>query len=388
MAADLAVRPGLAPCAWNPEFELLLACCGKKIEESELTAILHSRLNWDRVLHLANHHRVLPALCFFLQGRSDVPSGIQCALRARYQIHTQQVLRLSAELKGILRKLQSLRIEVLAHKGPVLAERLYSDSAMRQFGDLDFLVRAADLARARTALQELGYTANLQLSARQEEAYLRSGYEHVFGSEAGRNLVELQWQVVPRFYAVDFDMDSLFSHSVETDFEGERVQKLRNEDLLLVLCVHAAKHGWEHLGMVRDIAMLGSFDLDWNWIEREARRLGILRILLISLLLARNLLGCPVPQVFVANPAMLICETFACNFERKLKTGEATDAESLGYFRTMMRVRERWQDRARFAWRLAVTPSIGEWKVLAIPDSLFPVYQGVRAMRLLRRLYT
>jgi len=385
-AADIAVRPGLAPCASDPEFELLLACCGKKIEESELTAILHSPLNWDRVLYLANHHRILPALFFFLPGRREAPPSIQSALRTRFQKHATQVLRLSAELTGILQKLESCGIEVLAHKGPVLAERLYGDPAMRQFGDLDFLICAEDIPRARTALQELGYTANLQLSARKEEAYLRSGYEHVFGSDAGRNLVELQWQIMPRFYSVGFHMDSLFSRSVEGDFEGEHVQMLRNEDLMLVLCAHAAKHGWEHLGMVRDIAMLASFDLNWNWIEGEARRLGILRILLISLLLARNLLGCRVPQGFSLDSETLICEKFSRDFERKLETGDTTEIDSLDYFRTMMQLRERWRDRARFAWRLAVTPSIGEWKSLAIPDSLFPVYRGVRAMRLLRRL--
>jgi hypothetical protein len=269
-----------------------------------------------------------------------------------------------------------------------LAGRLYGDPAMRQFGDLDFLIRAADIAPARSALQELGYTANLQLSERQEKAYLQSGYEHVFGSDAGRNLVELQWQIVPRFYAVGFDLHSLFSRSVEVEFEVERVQVLRNEDLLLVLCVHAAKHGWEHLGMVRDIATLASLDLNWNWVESEAQRLGIFRILLISLLLARNLLGYELPQIANLNSEMLSCEKLACDFERKLETGEATDTESLGYFRTMMRVRERWQDRACFAWRLAATPSIGDWRILTIPDSLFPVYRGVRAMRLLRKFCT
>jgi len=387
-AAEIALRPGPAPCASNPEFELLLACCGKKIEESELTAILQSPLEWERVLRLANHHRLLPALFAFLQGRRDVPASIQSALRSRFQIHARQVLRLSAELTGILRRLESCGIEVLPHKGPVLAKLLYGDPAMRQFGDLDFLIRAADVPRARIALQELGYKPNLHLSARQEKAYLRAGYEYVFGSAAGKNLVELQWQILPRFYAVSFDMNSLFSRSVRTEFEDQRLHVLQNEDLMLVLCIHAAKHEWEQLGMVRDIATLAHFDLDWESIEREARRLCISRILLISLLLVRNLLGCELPQDFYSGSEMFICEKLARAFELKLSSGAETHPESLRYFRTMLQVRERWQDRARFAWRLAVTPGIGEWKALAIPDSLFSAYRGVRAIRLLRRFCT
>jgi hypothetical protein len=388
-AASVAfARSGSASCASDPEFELLLACCGKKVGESDLSATLQSPLNWERVLQLANHHRVLPALFAFLQGRRDVPAGIQSVLRRQFQTYARQVLRLSAELTGILRKFESCGIEVLPHKGPALADNLFADPAMRQFGDLDFLIRATDVPRARIALQELGYRPNLQLSGRQKKAYLCAGYEYVFGSAAGKNLVEMQWQILPRFYSVAFDMDSLFSRAAVTEFEGERVRVLGKDDLMLVLCVHAAKHEWEQIGMIRDIATLASFDLDWDWIEQEARRLGILRILLISVWLARNLLGCELPQDFFSGPEMLICERLGRAFELKLTRSLETDPESLRYFRTMLKIRERWQDRARFAWRLAVTPNVGEWKTLAIPDPLFPLYRGVRAIRLLRRFCT
>jgi hypothetical protein len=379
---------GPSLCTANPAFELLLACCGKQVGESDLSAILHSPLEWDHVLRLANHHRILPALFAFLQARRDVPASIQSVLRARFQTHARQVLRLSAELTGILRRFESCKVEVLPHKGPVLSQALFGDPAMRQFGDLDFLIRASAVPRARATLKELGYKPNLQLSARQEKAYLRTGYEYVFGTDAGKNLVELQWQILPRFYSVGFDMDSLFSRSVESFFEGERVQMLRKEDLMLVLCVHAAKHEWEQLGMVRDIATLASLDLDWTWVKREAQRLGITRMLLISLLLARNLLGCELPQDFFSGSEMLICEKLARAFELKLTAGEKIKPESLRYFRSMIQIRERWQDRARFAWRLAVTPSVGEWKMLAVPDRLFPLYRCVRAGRLLRRFCT
>jgi Uncharacterised nucleotidyltransferase len=83
---------------------------------------------------------------------------------------------------------------------------------------------------------------------------LRSGYEYVFGLSTDRNLVEVQWQIVPRFYSINFEMEGLFARSIELDFDGLRLRTLGREDLMLVLCVHAAKHEWVQLGMVRDIA--------------------------------------------------------------------------------------------------------------------------------------
>jgi hypothetical protein len=193
---------------------------------------------------------------------------------------------------------------------------------------------------------------------------------------------------LPRFYSVGFDMDALFARAVETEFEGQRARMLRKEDLMLVTCVHAAKHEWSRLGMLRDIAALEGFDLEWNQVEHEARRLGIVRIVLVSLLLARDLLGYQLPDGFRVGDDIGICEQLANGFQCRLRKGDQPDTDSLNYFRTMLRLRERWRDRARFAVRLTITPSVGEWQTLSIPDRLFPMYRAVRGVRLLRRFCT
>ncbi len=253
---------------------------------------------------------------------------------------------------------------------------------MRQFGDLDFLVRVQDVTRAKALLGELGYKPRIRLSPRQERAYLQSGYEYVFGTNTEPNLVELQWQILPRFYSIGFEMESLFNRSVETEVQGFRLRTLGKEDLMLVMCVHAAKHEWGQLGMVRDIAALARLDLDWDWIESEARRLGILRILGISLVLASNLVGAKVPELMIERK----CEELATAIQSSLVRGVNLETESLRYFRFVAQVREQWRDRVRLIWRLASTPSVGEWQAVGVPDPLFPLYRGVRAVRLLRRV--
>jgi len=234
-------------------------------------------------------------------------------------------------------------------------------------------------------LRQLGYEPELQLSPRQEQEYLRSGYELVFGLNEERNLFELQWQILPRFYALEVDIEAMFKRSNEIQIEGFRVRSLCREDLMLVLCVHAAKHGWAHLGMLRDIATLADLGLDWEWVRDEARRLGIFRILLVSLLLARNLLSCPLPATLADFREIQDGEKLAEAIQLRLSIGEEPDIRSLRYFREFAVARERWQDRARFAARLALTPSLSEWESVRIPDSLFPLYRAVRMGRLLKR---
>ena len=369
-----------------PEFELLLACSQPVTAgEPGLGLILVLPLDWDRVLRLAGQHRLVPALYSALRGRDDVPASIRSVIRARFENQERRALRFTAELAHIWRQFDSHGIEVLAHKGAALGQLLYGDPAMRHFGDLDFLVRATDVPRARSALQELGYTLKFQLSPRQEKAYLRSGYEYVFGLNADRNLVEVQWQIVPRFYSINFDMEALFARSIELDINGLSLRTLGREDLLLVLSVHAAKHEWAQLGMVRDIATLARLDLDWAWIDAEARRLGIVKILAVSMSLAGSLCSLNIATPPTLQAEMCSVKNISAAIQRNTISCTEAETESLRYFRAMMHLRERWQDRMRLAWRLAATPSVGEWQVLPIPDSLFSLYRGVRILRLLKR---
>jgi hypothetical protein len=71
---------------------------------------------------------------------------------------------------------------------------------------------------------------------------------------------------------------------------------------------------------------------------------------------------------------------------RIIERGVHYDTESLSYFRLMMRLRERRQDRVRLLWRLTVTPSVSEWSAIQFPQPLQPLYRLLRLSRLAKRL--
>lgn len=385
VSAVMNAMPALNPSARSAdaEFELLRACC--QADSESITAILRTHLRWERVFELASYHRLLPVLCDTLQGNVEVPGSIRLALRSRFARHCQRVLRLSAELTRILRQVAADSIPVIALKGPVLAQFLHGDPAMREFSDLDLMVHPSDVARASAALRRAGYDNQLPLTGWKARAYLRSGYEYVFGRGEERNLVELQWNVAPRFYSIDVDIGNLFDRSLPYDFADCNVRVLSREDQMLYLCVHAAKHQWSHLGMIRDIAALARRELDWEWVADEATRLGIARTVRLSLLLSYRLMGVRIPDRFQCASDMKTLH-LASLIESNMRTGRELSTESVAYFRLMLQLRERWRDRACFLWRLATTPSVGEWQTRQIPDVLHLLYSGVRAVRLGRRL--
>lgn len=319
---------------------------------------------------------------------AEVPPASLALLRQRYATNLHRTLFLARELIRILDHFDALGIDVLPYKGLALAETLYGDIALRQAGDIDLLVRPRDLSRIKAALNELGYTPHLLLNEAEERAYLASGYECAFDSVLGRNLLEVQWALQPRFYAVDFDMEAMFRRAVTVNVAGRNMKTPSPEDLFLILSLHAAKHVWGRLIWLCDISgIVKLLALNWNCIAETAQSLGIVRILQVTLVLTTRLLGTAIPAAaeksLSADPAALALADEIAPF---IGRAAPHNVESFSYFRLMMRLRERRADRILFLQRLASTPGPGEWKSIRLPVPLFPLYRLVRLWRLATRL--
>lgn len=379
----------------DAEWSLLLAACSEIPREEKtdrLRLLSREIVRWEPVFDLANHHGTQPLLYQALVGIEDadadaVPPAQMSALKQLYQTNLHKALFLSRELIRIVDRLSALGIEVMPYKGLAAAEVAYGDIALRPSGDIDLLIHSQDLPRIRAAVRELEYTPHLAFSEAEERAYLKSGYECAFDGSAGPNLLEVQWAIQPRFYAIDFDMGGLFQRAVRVTVAGHSMKTLSSEDLFLVLSAHAAKHVWGRLVWLCDIARIMSLpSLDWSWIGSQARTLGIVRILRVSMLLANRLLSVTVPPAAQANlPEDPEALSLVDEIQPHIASESLYNVESLAYFRLMMRLRERPGDRLRFLQRLLVTPGPSEWHAVRLPAPLFPLYRLVRLSRLAAR---
>jgi hypothetical protein len=214
--------------ASSAEFAFCVACCSMREEEFPKSALPGNRLDWAKVLELAEHHGVAPVMYRALNERpSSAPAEVLEQLRSRYEYTARKNLRFTAELFRILDCLEAHAIPAIPLKGPVLAETVYGDLALRDFSDLDVLIHSQDVGRAKTALRSLDYSVPTPLSDAEERAYLAAGYEYTFDGPAGRNLLEVLWNILPRFYAVAFDVAELFSHSGSIPPAGARFRLAR-----------------------------------------------------------------------------------------------------------------------------------------------------------------
>jgi hypothetical protein len=356
---------------------------------SVLRAAVEHPVDWNSLLRLADDHG-LSSLLFQNLSRFNefVPAQILLTLRQRSERNVHKSLFLARELIRVLDCLDALGVEAIPYKGVALSEAYYGDLALRQTGDIDLFVRRNDVARIKNAICALGFQPHVPIPDSAEENYIASGYEYSFDSSAGLGLVELQWALQPRFYAVDFDMAGIFERAVTVPVAGRTVKTPSPDDLLLVLSIHAAKHEWTRLLWLCDIAqILRTADLNWTRIQHHAKKIGVERILHITLLLANQLLQMTLPTpVKAAIDADPSAQTLANAIAQSMAAGVSHDVQQITYFRLMMRLRERRADRVRFLTRLTFTPGPSEWEAVRLPRVLSPLYRVVRLARLALRL--
>jgi hypothetical protein len=118
--------------------------------------------------------------------------------------------------------------------------------------------------------------------------------------------------------------------------------------------------------------------------------LGVERIVGVSLALARSLLDAALPgkaRAILAQSARNgLSENITHEIVQHIPNAGDYSTESFDYVRRMLRLRERPSDRWRYTSRLLFTPSLGEWAWGKLPEPLFPLYRGVRLLRVGGRL--
>jgi hypothetical protein len=363
--------------SWSPELE------------ARAHGLLSVPINWPVFWEVSDDHGLLPLIQQRLQSfRSLIPTSTWNQLDYRMAAHIRRALRLTQLLHTVNDALAQAGICTLAYKGPALAERLYGDVAMRQFFDLDLFLAPIQVALASDVLKGIGLVAHTEFRPAEWRELLKSGYELTFDGFGNRNLVEVKWRVLPRFYAIDFATEEFFERAQIRIVSGKALLTMSDEDLFLVLCSHAGKHAWCKLSWISDIARLVSCaNLDWQRLRERAAALGIQRILGISLYLAKELLNAEIPAALngmFAEDAEI--RVLGAQVARNIVSDQALEPESVAYFRFMLAVRERPRDRARFICRLIFTPGQSEWSMIRVPAPLFPVYYMVRLFRLIGRI--
>jgi hypothetical protein len=275
----------------------------------DLSRLPSAQWDWRPFATACDFHHLAPFVFCRLRSLAGdrVPAGLVEHLRARFYEISANNYRLAKKLVDLTSLLRSHDVPVLAYKGPALAMALYRDLALRQYTDLDVVVRKEHLLKALGVMSHCGFEIVPTLGRPQMLPYLcrPENPRHLAGAEEipfrapdKTYFVDVHWQLGHGpWRAFSPDTEKMWERAEKLDLPQGSVSTFCREDLFLALCYHGSKHRWSRLKWLLDVAELlrKTETLDWFRIEEMMRvRPRARASASLAILLAQELLNAPV----------------------------------------------------------------------------------------------
>ncbi|HLZ11434.1 MAG TPA: nucleotidyltransferase family protein [Candidatus Acidoferrum sp.] len=347
------------------EWPLLLECCAPQARPERIRALLHEKPNWKALLTLAEEHGVLAQLDSQLRAAAatgaPLPEEVDALLQKRHREQLMSTLGMTAEMFRVLGNLAAAGVEAIIVKGPVLSVRAYGDPGVRQYADLDFLIRARDLLVATRVLTDCHYESDVPMEAMQAG---KIPGEYLFAKPGTRLLMELHTEQTFRYFPRPLPMEDYFARRTAVELDGNAIPALSEEDEFVLICIHGAKHFWERLLWVADVAAMVArcTRLDWEMVRKSARDVGAERMVNVALQLVEDLLRSEIPaaareRMKRDRGAKRVCERI------KAWLPYAGDLPPNLFWRAVFRMNMRggWIAGPAYLLRLSLSPTEEDW---------------------------
>jgi hypothetical protein len=340
-------RP-LRPLA--PHETLLLACATPlgAAETGSAVREIAARpdLDWPAVARLALRHGVALCIAAHLEALPEPirpPAEVAAYFARAYAGNTLRNRVMFREAARLQRGLAAAGIECLILKGVALALTVYPDPALRNFADIDLLVRPQDYAAAGEVAVACGFRCEFPEPDPDciHQPYVLYCQEDILTDLAPlefdpelppRKVADSRHRVVVELHrglfhdangvAYDLPCDSLWDRPQAGTFpDGVPFLHPSPEVMLFHLAAHAADHRFGRLMFFMDIAAVArqwEGEIDWNLVAALSAEYGMSHHVYRSLELAARAFGASVP------PATL--ETLAAISAATLQNGAGREA--------------------------------------------------------------
>jgi hypothetical protein len=285
------------------DIEALLSVCRRELGTAGADGdIRFGDDRWRGLIAATLDHGLIGPLYKAALKAGSAPDHILTSVRTAYLTQAARNLQLTTALTEILRAFAECDIEVAVFKGPALALMVYGQITYREFTDLDLLVRAENIKRARLALNNLGY--------RQLGEDIETGNAHKdiqFLRDVDGAFVELHWALNPPNNRFPLEATGIWDRFDIVYFQNEPIITLSVEDTLIYLCIHASKHRWTSLKWAFDIAQIltrRAATLNWKRLLQRCTAVGCTRTLFFAVQLATRLFAVKMPAELAVQISM------------------------------------------------------------------------------------
>jgi hypothetical protein len=269
-----ALLAGWLRAAGSPECPAWLEPCLKS--PTQRSAQKGNGIDWNAVFARAHAQGIAPILHASLQrwGGERAFSPRLAPFGAAYRATLRHNVILLDELARVAGRFSEEGIETICLKGAALVLTAYPHPALRPMGDLDLLVREADVPRALRVAQALGFTL---LRPGLTGARLRT--KHEIGltrrlDDGTRVYLEIHWRFIPRESLVAGPWREPRQIWVDSRPSGDAAipaRVLAPEDAIVFGALHLERHVYSRAIWFVDLGMILQTErIDWDAVVKKA----------------------------------------------------------------------------------------------------------------------
>jgi hypothetical protein len=349
------------------------------IEISFLAAACVPPVDWRDLVDRTDAQGTLPLLsrALYRTGALAVPPEFLADIDERVARKTLRSLLMAGELAHLMRSFEDAGLTPIAFKGPILSYLAFGDLALRDSTDLDIYVPRPQLQTALDLLQSDGY----RLKSAGFRTSLAGACEVALQRPESGSEVDLHWEFSPPYF-LKFDAARALRRSVIVQISGLAARTLCNEDLLIYLCIHAARECWGMRQICDLAALLPSQTFDWDDIFAEISRAHCWRAVAVGLKLATSVLDTPLPTEIRqrVDRDRTVC-AIAAQFARNLAGDSPDHGGTPGGAMLHLRMMDTAGSRISYLSRRALQPNHLDADFIQLPHSMEPAYYLIRPLR-------
>jgi len=384
----------------SDELKFLIACCQTEPSNDDINFInsyLPTITNYQSLIAAATRHGILPLVHKTIKSLSQSnysrssSSTLFSKLKPLYMTIVQRNMLMTSELLNILKLLRENKIEALTFKGPALSQIAYGDITLRQYSDLDILIRKEDIYKIDTLLKDQSYQHINKLTPYQEKIWIKHAKDIGLYHPKSGVYTEMHWRLMESHYPMQLDLDTIWDNQKTIIINGKEIKTFATEDLLLFLCIHGSKHLYERIEWIKDIDLLiRSHDIDWEEIDKKVSGSGFETMYYLGLHLSYQLFKTELPisvleHISIARKLTNVTEYILDSWQNE-NTNNIKD--TIQRLRIKLKLLPGFKEKIKHLHIIILKPSYNELWFVELPKSLYWLYYFIRPYLLLKKYFT
>ncbi len=306
-----------------------------------------------------------------------------------YYYNIKRNTKLASALRAIVDSFNNNNLDILPFKGLILSDYLYHVSAFRNISDLDFLIKWEQYDQVIQLLESLGYDHHYEPGEEQRSLHFHFRSSTELYHKESRLLIEPHWRLFDGYFPEPASNAQLFARAVDYRLDGISTKNLDDYSLLLLLCIHPARHNWDNLVSWVDLAqfVLNHYELDWDRTLYRVKRDGAMGMVATAMQMIRAAFNIELPSEM--GPFLDSSSRRLAVFFTELQAASLCNPSSPSHGNALainIRLRRRWREKIRYL-KYMLTPKRPELQTVHLPQPLFFLYYIIRFFRVIKLLF-